>query len=570
MTLDVVIAGGGPNGLMLACELSLAGIRPVVLERLAVPGREPKANGLVGQVVTMMDRRGLYEPLSGGTGPPRPNTAYFMFAGMTLDLSLLEDSPIYTLPVPQHRIEEVLRARAGELGVEIRWGHEVVGFAQGPDDDAVTVEVAGPDGSYRLRAGFLVGADGAHSVTRKLAGIAFPGVSYDRTVSRAANVTVPGAWVDPETGALDVPGFGAVRPFLPLRTERGGFAYAPLPGRPPLISTVEWDQPVPDTPMSVAELRESIRRVLGTDVPVGPPDHHGDGGGDGDHHGDGGDPYVLRRLAGGNTRVAERFRDRRVFLVGDAAHVYSGGGGPGLNLGLQDAINLGWKLAAEIHGRAPEGLLDTYDAERRQAADRMVAYARTQAALLAPGGDVTALRALFAEMLGDPGVVRRLAGLTAGSDVRYDMDAGGDAHPLVGLCAPPMVFDTPGGTVRLAELTRTARPLLVDMTDDAAPTEALTLSPAGSPTESPAESPAAGAELVDIVAARPHRTGDSGTGGSGEGGGPAPGVTALLLRPDGYVAWASASPRPGAAETAALRAATRRWFGAPERARTST
>ncbi|MEU8267532.1 FAD-dependent oxidoreductase [Sphaerisporangium sp. NPDC049002] len=520
MIADVVIAGGGPNGLMLACELALAGVRPVVLERLPEPSQEPKANGLLGQVVRMLDRRGLHERLSGSPEPPRPNSAYFMFGAMGLDLSLLRDSPIYALPVPQRRIVQVLQERAVELGVEIRRGHEVADLSQ--DDDAVTVDAAGPGGTYHLRARYLIGADGAHSTTRKLSGIGFPGVTYDRMTVRSAHASIPADWVDPATGALNVPGRGAVLPFLPHRTEHGGFSYAPMPGHPPLVSASEWDQPETGAPMSLDELRASVRRVLGVEVPLGPPDGEG--------------PHVLRRLTGGNTRVAERFADGRVFLIGDAAHVYAAtGGGPGLNLGLQDAINLGWKLAAEIRGSAPPGLLDSYETERRQAAQRMVMNARAQSALIAPGGDVTGLREVFTELLRDTSTVQRLAELTAGADVRYDMGEP-EAHPLVGRFAPDMELRTPAGPVRLAELTRSARPLLLDLTEDAS--LARTLAPWHG--------------QVDGVTARaPH---------------PAP--TALLLRPDCYVAWASASPQPDPTELEALRAALRRWFGVVEPART--
>ncbi|MFI9504653.1 FAD-dependent monooxygenase [Nocardia sp. NPDC052566] len=515
MTVDVVISGGGPNGLMLACELGLAGIKPIVLERLGAPSEEPKANGLLGQVVQLLDRRGLYERLSGDSAPPRPNSAYFMFAAMALDLSLLDESPVYSLAAPQHHIARVLEERAVELGADVRRGHEVVGLAQ--HEDSVTVDVASPDGPYRLRARYLVGADGAHSVTRKLSGIGFPGVTYDRTTSRAAHATVPPGWVDPATGALTVPGYGTVQPFLPLRTERGGFSYAPFPGLPPLISSVEWDQPETAgpmstaEPMSIAELRASVARVLAADLPLGPPAGPG--------------PHVLRRLNGGNTRLADRFRDRRVFLVGDAAHIYTAGGGPGLNLGLQDAANLGWKLAADLRGGAPTGLLDSYETERRQAADRMITYARAQSALSAPGGDVTALRELFTELLRDRDTVERLAALTAGADIRYDI--GEFTHPLIGRFAPDIAMRTARGAVRLAELTRTARPLLLDRTDDHRLARAL---------------PEWRGE-VDIVTADP------------QSGSP----TALLLRPDGYVAWATAAPQPKPAERQALRAALARW-----------
>jgi 2-polyprenyl-6-methoxyphenol hydroxylase-like FAD-dependent oxidoreductase len=503
MSADVVIAGGGPNGLMLACELGLAGLRPIVLERLAEPTDEPKANGLVGQIVQLIDRRGLYERLSGTPGPPVPNGAYFMYGGLMLNLSLLERSPLYVLPIPQPRLVRSLAERAAELGAELRAGHELVGLTQTPD--GVTLDVAGPDGRYDLAAAYVVGADGAHSMTRKAAGIEFPGVTYDRTTLRMAHVSVPGDWVDPATGALRVPGFGPVRPFLPIRTDTGGFAWAPLPGQPPTIATTEWDRPDGDGPMTLTELRDSIHRVLGADVPVEPPTGPG--------------PHALRRLVS-NTRIAERFHDGRVFLLGDAAHIYATGG-LGLNLGMQDAVNLAWKLAAVLGGTAPAALLDTYEPERRLAADRMVVNAHAQHALIAPGDDVTALRTLFDELLRDKQTVQRLADLTSGSDIRYDL--GG--HPLAGRFAPDMDLATEHGTVRLAEATRTARPLLVDLSDDGWAGDVL----------------AGWRDRVDVVRARP-----------------LPDVpVAVLLRPDCYVAWAADSR-----DADGLRAAAERWFGA--------
>ena len=500
MIADVVVVGAGPTGLMAACELALAGVRPVVLEGLPAPSDVPKANGLLGQVIRVLDHRGLYEPLGGGPGAPQRNHGYFVFAALPLDLSLLDGSPVHVLAVPQRRVVEVLLARAAELGVEIRPGHEVVGLSQG--DDAVALDVVGPDGPYALSARFVVGADGAHSITRKRCGIDFPGVTEERRTLRMAHVSIPDECLDPATGGLTVPGHAPTLPFLGLRTEHGGFTYAPLPGKPPTIATVEWDQPSTDEPMTLDELRASVRRVLGVDVPIGPPT--GDG------------PHLLSRLTGGNTRVAQRFRAGRVFLVGDAAHVYNQGGS-GLNLGLQDAVNLGWKLAAAILGQAPKDLLDSYESERRQAALRIVTYAEAVTALLAPGTAVTQLRALFGELMRLPDVVRLLADLTAGTDVRYEM--GNDTHPLVGRFAPDLVLHTANGTVRLAELARTGRPLLLDLTETAC-----------LPTD-----------LVDTVTARAD----------------GPGPTAMLVRPDGYVAWASDSPTP---DTEELSAALARWF----------
>ena len=506
MVTEVVIAGAGPNGLMLACELSLAGVHPIVLERLPERSEEPRANGLVGQVVRMLDRRGLYERLKGDLVPPAPVPA-FTFGALPLELSGLDDNPLYILGVPQRRIEEVLQERALELGVEIRRGHELTNLSQ--TAEAVTVEVSGPDRSYELQARYLVGADGGRSLTRKLAGIDFPGVTTNTMVSRTANAVVPPELVDPATGALVVPEYGVIPPFMHHRNERGMFVFAQFPGRAPLVSTGEWDVPA-EGPMTFEELRESVRRVLGVDLSLAEPE--GDG------------PHLLRRVVGGNSRLADRFREGRVLLVGDAAHVHSAMGGPGLNLGLQDTINLGWKLAAEIQGWAPVGLLDSYEAERRPVGDRVVMQTRAQSALVAPGSEVTALRTLFLELLAKPENVRHIAALMSGADIRY---AGGP-HPLVGQWAPDMLLTLTDGadSVRLAELTRTARPLLFDFTPDAVFARQF------------------GTDRVQTITAQ-LQTPDL--------------PIALLLRPDGYVAWAAEVDGPE--EREALRIALARWFG---------
>ncbi|WP_236794190.1 FAD-dependent monooxygenase [Amycolatopsis sp. GM8] len=478
--IDVVIAGAGPNGLMLACELALAGARPVVLERLAGPAPEPRANGLVGQVVRLLDRRGLHERLTGNDEPPRPAPG-FVFGAFPLQLHDLPDNLLYTLPVPQNRVEQMLAERAAELGVEVRREHEVVGLTH--HENSVTVEI---EGHEPLEAAFLVGADGGHSVVRKLAGIDFPGVTTDDSVSRTGSVSVPPESVGAD-GSLLVPGFGAVPAFRHLRTDRGLVAWAPFPGRSPGLTTVEWDQPE-EGEASLAELQASVERVLGAPVRIGPPTGPG--------------PHLMRRLFGGNTRLASRYRAGRVLLLGDAAHVHSAIGGPGLNLGLQDAVNLGWKLAAEVRGDAPKGLLDTYESERRPAAERVTMHTQAQSVLIRPGSDVTALRVLFGELLELPANRQHVADLLAGVDIRYDMPAAG---PLVGRPAP----EVPG----LRELTRTGRPLLLD--------------PAGELR----------ADRVDVV--------------------PMPGLdTALLLRPDCYVAW-QGTTADGLDEAIAT------WFGTP-------
>ncbi|MEV0260213.1 FAD-dependent monooxygenase [Streptomyces sp. NPDC050617] len=468
--IDVVIAGAGPNGLMLACELALAGVRPLVLERLAEPVDEQRANGLVGQVIRMLDRRGLYERLTEPGAVPEPAPG-FVFGAFPLALHDLPDNSLYVLPVPQRRIEKMLAERAAELGVEIRRGHEVTGLTQ--DEHSVRIGIRDRE---PIEAAFLVGADGGRSTVRKLTGIEFPGITEDDSVSHSGHVSV-----DPELigddGGLTVPGFGVVPPFQHLRAENGLFTWAPFPHDVPKVSAVEWDQPA-EGETSFDALRAAASRVLGVDVPIAQPAGPG--------------PHLIRRLFGGNTRIAARYRAGRVLLLGDAAHVHSAIGGPGLNMGLQDAVNLGWKLAAEVRGHAPAGLLDTYESERSPVARRVAMHTQAQSLLTRPGGDVTALRELFGELLDHPSVRQHIADLLSGADAGYDM--GPAAGPLVGRWAP----DLPG----LRELTRTARPLLLDPTGD------LDAGP--------------WAPYVDAVTV-PELD------------------TALLLRPDCYVAWQGAT-----------------------------
>jgi 2-polyprenyl-6-methoxyphenol hydroxylase-like FAD-dependent oxidoreductase len=502
MDIEVVISGGGPNGLMVACELALAGVRAVVLEQRTEPSPEQRANGMVGQVVRLFERRGLYQRLTGSAEPPKP-APQFMFAAFPLPLHQLADNPVYAVMVPQRKIEAVLAARAEELGVEVRRGHSVTGLTQ--TDDRVIVSISGPDGAYEMATRYLVGADGGKSTTRKLAGIGFPGVTNDRTVSRTAHVTVPAEFRDAATGGLRVPGYGVIPPFLHHRNERGLIAYAPFPDGRTLVSVNTFDLPEGDAPFSIEELQQALTHVLGVEVPLGPPAGEG--------------PHLLRRLSGGQTRLAERYREGRVLLVGDAAHVHSAIGGPGLNLGLQDAVNLAWKLAATVQGWAPDGLLDTYETERRPAGERVTMHTQAQHVLVGPGHEVTALRALFGELLEIPAVRQHIADLIAGADIRY----GASPRPVTPAADPDL--EVAGRFVPdLGPATHSGRPLLVDNTGTLA------------------ETAAPWSDRVDVVSA------------------PVPGATALLVRPDCYVAWASGDEKPDAES---LTAELTRWFGEP-------
>src|SRR5690242_2863407 len=232
--MTVLIAGGGPNGLFVACELRLAGVEATVLEQLPERADVMKANGMVGQVVRLLDHRGLHQRIGGPVPFAVPG---FVFGAMPLDLARLDRNPLTILPVPQRRLEQILEERALELGVEIRRGHELVSFTQ--DDNQVTARVRGPGGEYDLTGDFLVGADGGRSTVRKSAGIGFPGVSVDDKVSRTASVTLPAeSVVDGQlvVGERRIPGTTFVR------TETGVFVWSDLEAGRPALTTIEFDE----------------------------------------------------------------------------------------------------------------------------------------------------------------------------------------------------------------------------------------------------------------------------------------------------------------------------------------
>jgi 2-polyprenyl-6-methoxyphenol hydroxylase-like FAD-dependent oxidoreductase len=505
---------------MLACELGLAGIRPLMLDPAPGPNPAARVNRIVGQAARILDHRGLYGTLTGSTQPPKP-AQRSMFAGFPLELGALPDSQLFVVPVQQQGLAQVLTERAGEYGADIRWGHALAGFDQG--DDGVTVHVAAPDGDYDLTAKYLVGSDGGHSKIRHLAGIEFPGMSsYDLVVRIGFDVLPPDEWLEPVS---DAPGSDPLPPQRYYRTDRGVFGCGAMGSRVAVL-TYELDstareQRSDDTaggpPVTLAELEASAKRVLGCDVPLRPtsPDA----------------PLDLRRFSGINSRLASHYQVGRVLLVGDAAHVHSPIGGPGLNLSLQDGVNLGWKLAAVVSGRANPALLATYETERRPAAERLLMQSRVQLALFRPGPEVTALRELLAEFLTDPDIVRRLSDLLSGADNHYPMsDPDTDAHPLVGRWVPDFAVANDGAPQRVAELARDGRPLLVDLTEGGVVAAALT-------KIDDRVTVAAGWPVGEVAA------------------------TAVLVRPDGYVAWATSRAEPDPDELRDLRGALARWFG---------
>ncbi|MGC2655789.1 MAG: FAD-dependent monooxygenase [Mycobacterium sp.] len=524
---DVVIAGGGPTGLMLAGELALGGVTPIVLDSSPGPNPEPRANGVSGTAVRFLDHRGLYEELTGSSEPPRPSPVG-MFSGLRLDLSGTPSSQ-YLLPVQQPRLARTLAERAGHIGVEMRWGHSLRGFT--PQQHGVVVEVDGPDGPYQINADYLVGADGGHSATRKLAGIAFPGMSSNDAVFRVGRGLMPPAeWRDPATGALNIPGHGPMPAMTFLRAGTGMFLWGQWEGLS-LLGTLELAATPDNTrtdsehagfgdPLTTAELEDSLSRVLGVRVPVQPAPSGGE--------------VVLRRFSGINSRAAERYRQDRVFLVGDAAHVHSPLGGPGLNLCLQDAANLGWKLAAVVRGRVDPKLLGTYEPERKLAAKQVLIHSRAQLALMRPGPEITALRELLGDLLQEAAVTRQLADTLSGTAVRYPTQP--DDHPAVGHWVPDITVGTPAhGDRSIAQLARDGRPLLLDFTKRS--TVAETLDGTG--------------EAIAVVPGRPTEPVE---------------LTAVLVRPDGYVAWASSEDDP---DTDTLNRALEYWFGVTVREATA-
>jgi 2-polyprenyl-6-methoxyphenol hydroxylase-like FAD-dependent oxidoreductase len=508
MDFDVIVVGAGPTGLMLAGELRLVGARPLVLERQPRLRETPKANGFSGQILELLRYRGLLDRFeTARTGRSHPATG-FPFGGVHVDLTHLADPPLRVLGLPQPRLERLLDERARELGADIRRGHEIVGASQ--DDATATAHVRGPDGPYQVTARYLVGCDGGHSRVRDEAGIPFPGTTYPE-VNRLGQVTLPDSVTRLGNGDLDVPGLGRVRAGF-TRTDRGVFACGSLASGSLLVQTTE-NEPFKsddDAPMTLAELADSVRRVLGADLPLE------------------GATRLSRYQF--QARQVERYRHGRILLAGDAAHQFPATG-IGINVGMTDAVNLAWKLTADIHGWAPPGLLDTYNDERHLAGARALLQTQAQVALRR-GHDpaAEALRELFLELLTDEQPLHRMGALIAGTDIRYPTP-GPNHHALAGAFAPDLTLRTDHGTTSVAELTRTARPILLDLAH----------------RPDLRETARDWQHRVDIhTAETDHRPAD-----------------ALLIRPDAHIAWAATTDEPTDTAAPALREALSRWFGTP-------
>jgi 2-polyprenyl-6-methoxyphenol hydroxylase-like FAD-dependent oxidoreductase len=491
----VVIAGGGPTGLMLAGELALAGVDVAVVERRAdqdLPGS--RAGGLHSRTIEVLDQRGIADRfLSEGQVAQVAG-----FGGVRLDISDFPTRHNYGLGLWQNHIERILADWVGELPVTMYRGREVTGFAQ--DDGGVDVALS--DGRS-LRAEYLAGCDGGRSLVRKAAGIEFPG------------------W-DPSTSALiaevemdEQPELGTRRDETGIhslgRVEyeiRDGEVVYPDSG-PVRVMVTEQGAGAAGEP-TLRDLSEALRAVYGTDYAVHSP------------------TWISRFTD--MTRQAAAYRDRRVLLGGDAAHVHSPAGGQGLNTGVQDAVNLGWKLAQVVKRTAPDSLLDTYHAERHPVAARVLRTTMAQTALNRPDERIAALRDSVSELLSMDEPRRRFAAMLSGLDIHYDL---GEGHPLLGRRMPDLDLVTARGPLRVFTLLHAARPVLLNLGE-----------PGGVDI-------APWADRVQVIDARCAGTWEL----------PAVGVvtapTAVVIRPDGYVAWVGDPPHLGLAE------ALTTWFGPP-------
>jgi 3-(3-hydroxy-phenyl)propionate hydroxylase len=480
---EVVIAGGGPTGLMLAAELALAGVDAVVVERRPTQELEgPRSRGLHARTIEVLDQRGVADRFL-AEGQTHPTVGY---AQIRLDISDFPSRHACLLALWQRDFERILAGWVEELGVRIRRGREVVGLS--PDEHGVDVTLSD---ATTLRAQYLVGCDGGRSIVRRGAGIDFPGTE----ASTSWLIAEVEATEEPEVGMRREGGIGPVDPMRP----RGPFQAVLME------PTVDHDgEPTMD------DLRARLVDIYGTDFGV--------------HS-----PTWLSRFTD-MTRQAASYRAGRVLLAGDAAHVHPPQGGQGLNVGVQDAVNLGWKLAQVVRGTSPDELLDTYHAERHPVGARVQRNTMAQAVIGTPDDRHQALRDILGELLPLDETRRHLVGEISGLDVHYDLGAG---DPLVGRRMPDLDLHTAAGPTRVYALLHDARPVLLDLcgsgTFDRSPW-ADRVFRVDATADGPWELP-----VIGTVDAPP----------------------AVLIRPDGHVAWTGALTDPNLPDSLAT------WFGPP-------
>lgn len=451
--IDVLIAGAGPAGLMLACELRLAGVDTVVVERHAQRPSYCRGFTLNSRSLDLLARRGLAAPLI-AEGWQSPQAA---FTALPVSLGLADaftDHP-YTLGIPQTRVEEFLEEQASRLGADIRRGQELRDVQESGDAVLATV------GGERLRARYVVGCDGSRSTVRKKAGIAFPGTDATR-YSLLGDVTL----ADPE--AL---------PFGVSAGPGGSVLVIPRPGYVRVVT----DDPKPDAPVTLAALQSAVDHSLGRHVGLSGP------------------RWVTR--FGDASRQAERYVHGRIILAGDAAHIHPPAGAIGINVALDDAFNLGWKLAATIHGTAPGHVLGSYHTERHAAGRKVLAGTRAQMLLGNADEKLQPLVDLLTRVAAHPDGNRAFAEVVTGLDTTYEMTPVG-SHPWVGRLCPNLRLTTASGVTEVAELLSPGRPVLIDLTGHHA------MRP--------------WADRVDVLEAACAEH---------------PDLEAVMLRPDGHTAW---------------------------------
>ncbi|ONK09326.1 FAD-dependent oxidoreductase [Streptomyces sp. MP131-18] len=487
MDSDVIVVGAGPAGLVLAAELRLAGARVTVLEKEDGPSTESRGMGFTARTLEVFDQRGLLERF--GTLERAPGGH---FGSVPVDFAVGDGTHAAVTGVSQARTVQVLAQWARELGADIRHGHRVLSVDV-DDGECVGATVRTPDGTVRLTAPYLVGCDGGRSLVRRSCGFGFPGT--DATA---------------ELLLADVRGLDLGPLWSGARRPRGMLLAAPLgDGVMRIVVHEHGRAPRPRSgPPDYAEVADAWKRVSGDDISSATP--------------------LWVSSFGDAARQADTYRRGRVLLAGDAAHVHLPAGGQGMNVSIQDAVALGWRLGAVATGRAADGVLDAYHAERHPVGAELVRTTRAQATLFLGGEEMQPLREVLTGVFAGREAARRLAGLISGLDIRYDVGPG--EHPLLGRRMPKTGLVLPDGSrTTTTDLLHTARGVLLLLDGDDG-------------DDGPRRTARRWADRLDVVRARP--------------AGPAPGTAALLLRPDGYVAWTAGSGD-------VLEAALGRHLGAP-------